>query len=192
MLLRRPDLAGGLFLTQSAHADIKGAYALFFPSLVITETAGFESPIMKDFLSWISRYFMTNIQVGQSIFDGFKTESNLKLQIAHFLELSREYQQQVLIAFQEVEDALSNIRFYAEEYDKTQNTVQWAEKTYKLYLDRYSSGLDNYINVVNTERDLLNYQLNLNQILGYRYIATIQLIKSLGGSWCQAEHCESR
>ena len=87
------------------------------------------------------------------------------------------------MAFQEVEDALKNISQYAKEYDNSVTTVEWARKTYQIYTDRYTHGLINYIDVVNTERDLLNFQITTNALQAYRYLATIQLIKALGGGW---------
>ncbi len=183
ILLRRPDIAEAEYNTHATHELVKQAYSLFFPSLILTGTGGFESPILKDFLKWISRYWMEGVQINQLVFDGFKTLSNLKLQIARFREASGEYQQQVLLAFQEVEDALTNLNSYAKEYDQAWATTQWAQKAYQLYSDRYSMGVIYYIDVVNTERDLLNFQIVLNAFQGYRYMATIQLIKALGGGW---------
>ena len=183
VLLRRPDLAEAKFQTRAAHAMVKQAYSLFFPSLTLTTIGGYESPVMNLFLKWISRYWMLGASANQIIFDGFRTFSNLDLEIARFLEATGEYQQLVLQAFQEVEDALTNIDSYEKQYDDATATIQWAKKAYQLYLDRYDLGVTYYIDVVNTERDLLNYQITLNVLRGYRYVSTIQLIKALGGGW---------
>lgn len=183
VLLRRPDIAEAEYIAKSQHAHVKEAYTLYFPSLILTGTAGFESPVFKYFLSWISRYWMEGLQINQIIFDGYKTSYNLDAEIARFLKASGAYQKQVLVAFQEVEDALKNIDSYAKQYDLSVLNTQWAEKTYTLYNDRYHSGVTYYINVANTERDLLNYQINKNRLQGLRFVATIQLIKALGGSW---------
>lgn len=183
ILLRRPDIAEAEYQTRAAHALVKEAYTLFYPSLILTGTVGYESPVLKDFLKWISRYWMEGAQINQLIFDGFKTPNNLRLQVARFYEASGEYQQVVLQAFQEVEDALTNLDFYSKEYDYSLGTTQWAQKNYQLFSDRYQLGVINYIDVVNTERDLLNFQITLNSLQGYRFVATIQLIKALGGGW---------
>lgn len=183
ILLRRPDIAEAELRTRASHALVKEAYTEFFPSLTLTATGGFESPIFKDFLRWISRYWMEGVQVNQVVFDGFRTPYNLKLQMARFQEAGGDYQEQVLIAFQEVEDSLTNLGFYAKEFDSAVATAEWAQKSFQLYSDRYTLGVINYIDVVNTERDLLNFQITVNALQGYRYLATIQLIKALGGGW---------
>ncbi len=183
VILRRPDIAEAEDQTRSQHALVKEAYTHFFPSLVLTAAAGFESPTLKDFLTWISRYWSDSVQIDQLVFDGWKSYYDLKLQIDRFLETGGNYQQQVLVAFQEVEDALENLDSYAREYEVALLITQWGEKTHRLYSDRYESGVGYYIDVANTERDLLNQQLNVNVLLGFRYVATVQLIKALGGGW---------
>jgi len=183
VLLRRPDIAEAELFVRSDNELIKKAYALFYPSLILTATGGFESPIFKDFIRWFSRYLMLGAQSNQLVFDGFITENNLYLQISRFKEASAQFQQQVLIAFQEVENALGDIESYADQYNSAVDTVQWAGKTYELYNDRYKMGVIYYINVVNTERDLLNFQILANSLQGNRFVATIQLIKALGGGW---------
>jgi len=182
-LLRRPDIARAEFYTRSQHALVKEAYAQFFPSLTLTGVLGFESPIFKDFMKWISRYWAFGEQINQLLFDGFRTSSNLELQVAKFQETSGDYQQQVLVAFQEVEDALANLASYAKQYDSVLGATNWSEKSYQLYLDRYHAGVTYYIDVVNTERDFLNNEISLSSVEGYRYLSTIQLIKALGGGW---------
>jgi outer membrane protein, multidrug efflux system len=183
VLVRRPDVAEAEFLAQAQHALVKEAYSLFFPSLTLTASGGFESPVFKDFLKWISRYWMDGVQINQLIFDGFKTPYNLDLQIARFREASGEYQQQILIAFQEVEDALNNVDSYAKQYNAAAAASQWSQKTNQLYSDRYKLGVIYYIDVANTERDSLNFQANVISLQASRFVATIQLIKALGGGW---------
>jgi multidrug efflux system outer membrane protein len=183
VLLRRPDIAEAEYLARSEHALVKQAYTQFFPSLTLTASTGFQSPLFKEFMTWMSRYWMHGVQINQLVFDGGKASSILKLQIARFLQASGNYQQQVLVAFQEVENALASLDSYAEQYKIGLGTVQWAQKSYQLYLDRYFLGVSYYINVANTERDLLNFQIDVNALQGLRYLATIQLIKALGGGW---------
>ncbi len=185
VLTRRPDIAEAEYKMKASHKLIKAAYTQYFPSLILNGAVGFQSPTLKDFLRWISRYWMEEVQVNQIIFDGFRTPSQVQLQIARFKEASGAYQQTVLVAFQEVEDSLANVDFYAKEYDASVTTAQWAEKAYQLYSDRYKLGLINYIDVVNTERSLLTFQIAVNAYQGYRFLATVQLIQALGGGWSE-------
>jgi outer membrane protein, multidrug efflux system len=183
ILLRRPDIASAENTIRAQYSTMKEAYTQFFPSLTLTATPGFESPILKYFLTWMSRYWSNTTAIDQVVFDGFRTYYNLKYQIANFREANVDYQQQVLIAFQEVENALNNLESYAKQYQIAQETTQWAQKSNQLYSNRYQQGIINYIDVASTERDLLNFQINENAIQGLRFISTVQFIQALGGGW---------
>lgn len=183
VLFRRPDIAEAEYRAKAANKLVKAAYTGFYPSLILYGTAGFQSPTLSDFMKWISRYWMLEAQSDQLVFDGFRTPYEVQFQIERFKEASGEYQQQVLVAFQEVEDALNNLDLYAKQYDTSVITTQWAQKAYQLYSDRYQLGVINYIDVVLTERSLLNFEISVNALQGYRYMATVELIKALGGGW---------
>lgn len=183
VLLRRPDIAEALYTTYSSHALVKEAYANLFPSVVLTGSVGYESPLLKYFLKSLSRYYSNSTAVDQLIFDGGRTTSQIDVQISRFLQTSGEYQQTVLVAFEEVENSLSNVASYDTQYKTASQRVDWATKTYQLYLDRYKAGIAYYIDVANTERDLLDYQIDRNALQGLQFLATIELIRALGGCW---------
>lgn len=183
VLLRRPDIVEAEYRIRSQHALVKHAYSQFFPSLSLTATGGFSSPLLKYFLNVMSRYWSDSVQSNQLIFDGGATYYHLKLQIDRFRESTANYQQQVLTAFEEVENALANLNSYAKQHEIALENSQWGQKTYELYHDRYTLGVIYYIDVANTERDWLSFQVNATALLGFRYIATVQLIQALGGGW---------
>jgi multidrug efflux system outer membrane protein len=183
VLFRRPDIAEAEYRAKAANKIVKAAYTGYYPSLILNGTAGFQSPTLQDFMKWISRYWMLGAQSDQLVFDGFRTPYDIQFQIARFKEAGGEYQQQVLVAFQEVEDALTNLDLYAREYNTGVTTTEWAQIAYQIYSDRYELGVINYIDVVITERSLLNLQIAVNALQGYRFMATVQLLKALGGGW---------
>lgn len=183
VLLQRPDIAAAERLRASDNAQVRVAYAAFFPQFSITAALGFSSPDLKHFLKWKSRYWQIGGTVNQFLFDGGERCSNLELAIAQFRETDDEYQSQVLTAFQEVEDALGNIEQYYFEAEKLRESTFSATTTYQIARDRYLQGVTFYLDVVDSERDLLNAQRAHLTAEGLRYSATIQLIKALGGMW---------
>lgn len=183
ILLQRPDIAEAELTRGSEHAMIGVAYASFFPSISLTGFLGFSSPELKDFLSWKSRLWGMGASAFQTIFDAGELQSNLAFAIAKFREADAEYQQQVLEAFQEVEDALANLEGFKREYDSIEQSVKAAKKTYQIASDRYTKGITFYLDVVDSERQELDAERSLIDLLGKRYAATIQLIKALGGNW---------
>lgn len=183
VLLQRPDLAQLERERASDHALIKAAYADFLPSFSITGALGFSSPDLRHFLSWKSRLWDIGASSIFTIMDGGRKLSNLELQWGKFREADQNYQQGVLNAFQEVEDALTDVENFYKESEKLAESVKASSKTYKIVSDRYFQGVTFYLAVVDSERDMLNAERNYNSVLGFRYSALIQLIKALGGSW---------
>lgn len=183
VLLQRPDIAAAERLRASENAQIRVAYAAFFPSFSLTAALGFSSPDLKHFLTWKSRYWALGGALNQSLFDGGQRLANLELACAHFREADDVYQQQVLAAFQEVEDSLGNIEQYYKQAEKLSDSVGSAGTTYAIARDRYSQGVTLYLDVVDSERDLLNAQRSLLTVEGLRFSSTIHLIKALGGMW---------
>ncbi len=183
VLLKRPDLMEAEKTAASEHAMIGVAYASFYPSISLTGYLGYSSPDLRDFLTWKSRLWAFGGNMTAPIFDGYRNISNLDLAYARFHEASGTYQQRVLTAFKEVEDALVNIKLQAEEMDKLEKSAQSSKVTTEISMDRYLNGFVNYLDVADSWRMELEAQSGVIDLLGQQYVSTIELIKALGGSW---------
>lgn len=185
VILQRPDIAEAERIAASQHALIGVAYANFFPSLSLTGALGYESPDLKQFLKWKSRLWSLGANAAQTIFDAGRNSSNLSLAWAQFREASDNYQQTVLTAFREVEDALNNLEYQAQEYKSYTIAAEAGNKLATLTHRRYLNGLINYIDVIVADTLSLTADINQINMLGQQYLSTIQLIKALGGTWRQ-------
>lgn len=183
VLKRRPDVAEAERTMAAQHGQMRAAYASFFPTFELTAYLGFFSPTFADFLSWKSRLWSVGAAADQFIFDGWKKESNFNATIARFAQATKTYQQQVLTAFEEVENALNNLEFQKKESDSLKRSVDSAEVLLNLSSNRYQQGLINYTEVVVNQRTALDAKRNYVNALSQRYQSTIQLIKALGGGW---------
>jgi len=183
VLLQRPDIRAAERSMAAQHVLIGVAYASFFPSLHLTGTIGFLSPDIRQFLEWKSRLWSMGLNAAQPIFDAGYHEANLKLAYAQYYESLHSYEQTVLTALREVEDALTNVEKQGQEYEKYVESSTWASRQIHLATTRYTKGLSNYLTVLDSERTKIQTDINRVNVLGLRYVATIQLIKALGGSW---------
>lgn len=191
VLKRRPDIAEAEREMASESALVRVAYASFFPSIDLTAAAGWLSPHFKYFLSSFSALWSYGANISQPLFDGGALRADLAYEMAAFEKASASYQEKVLIAFQEVENALSNIYFYKNEFNDMSQSVDWAKKTYQITSSRYSKGLTFYLDVVESEQVFLENQLLLNDLQGLEFVWTVQLIRALGGGWNVAvDECE--
>lgn len=183
VLLRRPDVAQAERQMASQHALIGVAYAAFLPQFSLTGAVGYESPDLKRFLKWDSRLWAMGAEAIQSIFDGGRNISNLDAAWASYRQTLGNYRNLVLVAFQEVEDALADIEFQEKEYRFVVRSQEAAQITTTLSLDRYNKGLVNYLEVVDSERAQLQVNVRSIKLLGDLYLSTIQLVKAIGGGW---------
>jgi len=93
------------------------------------------------------------------------------------------YRQNVLTAFQEVEDNLAGLRILDEESKKQSQAVQSAELSLGLSTNRYKGGLVTYLEVITAQSAALSNERTAVDLLTRRMNSTVLLIKALGGGW---------
>ena len=94
-----------------------------------------------------------------------------------------QYRQQVLVAFQDVENALVDLRTLATQSARQNEAVEASRRTLQLSQDQYRNGAVTFLDVTDAERTVFNSERTAAQLLGQRMEATVQLIKALGGGW---------
>jgi multidrug efflux system outer membrane protein len=135
--------------------------------------------------NWSSRTWSIGPSVSLPIFAGGRLRANYHRSQAAFAEATGQYQQQVLIAFGDVEDSLSDIHYLADQAAAQERAVSHSKRASDLATERYTSGIVSYLEVVDASRDLLQSERSAAQLAGQRLIADVQLIKSLGGGWSE-------
>ncbi len=189
VLMRRPDIAEAERVMAMDHSLVNVAYASFFPSLNLTGVLGSSSPHLRYFLKSRGRLWGFGGSSSQMIYDAGKLSAELAVQESRFNEASAEYQQKVLICFEEVEDALSNVENYSKQYQDVSDAVEWAQKTTRISNNRYKNGVTSYLDVVVSEQEELANQILQNEMLALRFVRTVRLIEVIGGSWDRGRAC---
>lgn len=191
ILKQRPDIARAEREMAAQHALIGVAYASYFPSVNLTAAIGWLSPTVHLFLRPKSYYWTLGTDIGQTLFDGGRISANVDLAYARFREATGTYQDTVLTAFREVEDALSSLDWQKKQYSHLYLSTKAADESFSLSQQRYMRGISNYLEVVVREQNQLRAQQAFINVLGNRYQTTLQLIKALGGSWHNRSLCEN-
>jgi multidrug efflux system outer membrane protein len=187
LLERRPDVAQAERQLASANAKIGVAKAAFFPVLTLTGSAGYLSGDLSSLFTWDSRTWSIGPSLSLPIFAGGRNRANYQHSQAAFQESTALYRQQVLVAFGDVENSLSGIYHFAVQAEAQQRAVTSARRASELATDRYRSGIVAYIEVVDASRDTLTAERANAQLTGQRLIASVQLIKALGGGWSEQQ-----
>jgi len=187
LLERRPDIAAAERSMAAANARIGMAKAAFFPALNLTGAAGFESGSLGNLFQWSSRTFLLGPLVGTAlnvpIFDGGLRKGNLANAKALYEQEVALYREQVLVAFQEVEDGLSDLRILRVQTEEQDRAVDASSRASSIARSQYTEGNVIYLAVIDAERTALQSRRLAVQLRGVQATATVNLIRALGGGW---------
>lgn len=179
----RPDIQTVERTLAASNAQIGVARALQFPQFTISGAAGFESVSPASLLNWQNSVASLGANVFAPVFTGGRLKAQVEQAKASYRETLAQYQGSVLAAFQQVEDQLAAIRVLSDEAASTGSAVDDAHHTEQIAMNQYKTGLVNYLNVVNAQATLLYNQRTQTQILGEQMVASVALVKALGGGW---------
>lgn len=187
LLERRPDIAAAERTLAAANARIGVAKAAFFPAISLTGSAGFASAQIDDLFQRDSRAWSIGPSLYLPIFQGGRNRANLERSRAVFDENVALFRQRVLVAFREVQDALTSARFLAEESAAQERATTAARRATQLAETRYAAGYVSYLEVIETQRTQLAAERAANQLAAQRLNTSVALIKALGGGWRRVE-----
>jgi len=186
LLQRRPDVQQAERELAVATARIGVAKADLFPKFSLTGIAGLQSISAGNWFDYASRYWSAGPTVQWEIFEAGSIRANVRVQNARQEQALDAYQQTVLVALEDVENALTA---YAREQVRRESLARSAqadEQALKLSTQLYDSGLANFLGVLDSERSLYAAQDALVQSNQTIALDLVQLYKALGGGW-QAE-----
>lgn len=183
LLERRPDIAAAERLMAQANAQIGVARAAYFPTLTLSGSAGYEAATLSKWLQWPSRVWAVGPSVAETIFDAGLRAATVEQYRAAFEQSVANYRQTVLTACQQVEDNLAALQALAAEVTQQTAAIDSSRRYLKLATDRYSLGLDPYIDVLSAQTALLANQQSLVNLELQQFIDSVQLIEALGGGW---------
>ena len=109
------------------------------------------------------------------------------LEKARTRQLLLSYENTVLNAFREVEDALVEIETYRSELSAISRQLKASQNATNLSKERYDKGVSSYLEVLDTERTLFSVGLELSELEQLYRNAYVKLYKSLGGGWLSEE-----
>ena len=183
LLARRPDVAEAEQNVVAANAQIGVATADFYPTFTLTGAAGFQSADASSIFDWRSRVAAITPSISFPIFQGGRLRANLEATEARYRQTVAAYVNQVLVAYADVEDALTDLHALSDEAGNLREAVSASQNYLRFAQAQFKFGLVDYLIVIDAERTLLTNQLSLAQAVNLQMAASIHLIKGLGGGW---------
>ena len=183
LLQRRPDIAEAERQVAAANAQIGIARSALYPSITLGGGGGLQSSDLAKLLDGPSGVWSLGVSVLQPIVAGGRNRARLEGAKAAYDETVASYRETALVAFQQVEDALSGLNALAAASDSQRRAVSDAQRALSLANARYTGGLVTYLDVITAQEQVLENERLATQIEGQRMVTDILLVKALGGGW---------
>jgi multidrug efflux system outer membrane protein len=183
LLRQRPDIRAAEHRVAAANADIGVATAMFYPSITLNASGGFDAPVFNQLFDADALVWSLGAGISQPISGHGLLRAQRDAAVSAHQAASADYRQTVLIALREVENALQGTTILARREKAQQDAVNAARKTFDLSSKRFKAGLVSFLDVVDSERTRLDAERGLNAIRAERLAISVSLIKSLGGEW---------
>jgi multidrug efflux system outer membrane protein len=183
LLQRRPDLRAAEQDLVAANARIGEAKALLYPSISLTAFFGFASSDLGDLAGASARTWSLGANVLQPIFNSGQLQNRVEISESQQRQVLAAYEQSILRAFREVEDALVGFRKAGELRTTEALRVAAQQKTLELAEIRYRGDVGAYLDVLDAQRALLQAELDEAAAVRDHCVGLVQLYRALGGGW---------
>ena len=183
LLRRRPDIRRSEAQIHAATARIGVATADLYPKVAIVGSAGFRSAQYESWLNWLNRFWSLGPSVNWSIFESGRIRSNIAVQKALQEQWLIAYQQTVLTALRDVENALIASAKEEEHRKALVDAVAANRKAVALATNLYTQGQTDFLSVLEPQRSLYATEDALVQSNATVSANLVALYKALGGGW---------
>ena len=182
LLKRRPDILSAEQAVVAQNALAGAALAQRFPTISLTGLLGVASPDLVGFTSGTTAYSITGglfaplLNWGQNV-------RRVEIERLRTEEAALRYEQSVLLALGEVQDALVAIRTLKDEQQARQAHVDAAVHAQFLSQQRYDKGVTSYLEALESQRQAFESQLLLASVRRQLLQNHVLLYRALGGGW---------
>lgn len=183
LLQRRPDIASAERAVQAANAAIGIQTAAYFPTVTLTPSLGGSAGDVFQLFDVNNSLYQLGGSIAQTLVDfGARRARVRQARFARDASIAA-YRQSVLVAFQGVEDQLSNLRVYQEEDAVRVQDEANARRAAQITRNQYAAGLVDITTVITAQATALSAAQATVQVRGQRLVSAVTLIQDLGGGW---------
>lgn len=177
---QRPDIRAAEARLHSATASIGIAQANLYPSIRLGAKFGFESYLSGEFSDWGSRNWSIGPSIGLPIFDQGRRKATVQLRQLQQQEAAINYQQTVMKAWQEIDDALSAYTAERQQASELRSRSTAASDAYRLALARFDGGITDFTVVLDAQRSYLQARRDLAASEGRLNTRYVSINKAIG------------
>ena len=183
LLLRRPDIVAAEESLRGAEASISAARKAYWPSITLSTLVGFASPVLSQLFDSGRYAWSAQPGIGINLFDGGRTRFGIERAESQQRILVEQYKATIRQAFREVNDQLLAFEQIEQQRAAAGRVAVSNRARLKAANARYLSGVSNYFEVLDAERQLLDSEIALSQVTRTLHQSVVQLYRALGGGW---------
>lgn len=183
LLRRRPDIRRAERELAAATARVGVATAELYPRFTLLGTFGFDASKFMHVADWSSRYYSIGPGISWPIFDAGRIRAGIRIQNAQQAQALSAYEQTVLNALRDVEDALVAYSRDRMRREALAEAVSANHLAVDLAQQQYAQGVVDFLTVLEAQRSLLAAQDQLAQVDARISTDAVALYKALGGGW---------
>jgi NodT family efflux transporter outer membrane factor (OMF) lipoprotein len=182
-LRQRPDVQAAERRVAAETARIGQESAARYPSFSLSGSLGWKALTAGALGDSANLTRSLSASLAQSIFDGGRLSNRVEAQNAVQQQALIAYEQTVLVALEEMENALTGYANSHERRAALQNASTSARNAALMARQRYEGGLIDFQSVLDTDRTLLSSEDSLASAEFDERAALISLYKAMGGGW---------
>ena len=183
LLLRRPDVRQAERLVNAQAALLGASKSDWLPQVFLKGSVGYAARDLKDLTRRKSMTFEIAPTLSWTLFSGTKLVNATKQARAQLDEAVHNFNETVLTAVQETDNAMNNYRNSIKQIVALREVRNQGQETLKLSLELYKQGLSPFQNVLDALRSLLTYENQLTQAEGSSLLYLVSLYQALGGGY---------
>ncbi len=183
LIRRRTDLRSAERNMDALAAKVGASRADWFPKFYVNGSFGFGSEKYSHFFSKENMDWHISPSIQWNFFNGRKLTETTKIAQLQLDEGINNYNNTLLTALQEVNDALYSYNKSMQQLEANRKAYEQAQETLSLAVQLYRQGLSDYQNVLNSQRDVFNYQNAFVNAQSSTLQNLITLYRALGGGW---------
>lgn len=182
LIFQRPDVIQAEFGIKKAALDVRAAKKAFLPSVNLNEMVGFENIRASRIFDWESTVYQLGAGLLLDLYTGGYKMSYLKYNKEFAIERLHQYNNVLLNAFCEVENALSSYKEDYNSYNEFNEAIEKSTHYYNVANIRYTNGTGNRIDELDAKRKLLINENSMYSAKVSSLVDTVNIYKSLGSA----------
>jgi len=183
LLERRPDILQAEQNLVAANANVGAARALYYPTISLTGAFGSASTAFGSFLSGPAAAWLAAASISGPLLTFGGIAGQVQSAEAAERQAVLVYQQTILNAFRETNDALTGSQKKIAELAMQAERVRQLREFARLARLKFDKGIVGYLEVLIAENELFAAELAAVRIEAERYVQLVGVYQAMGGGW---------